>query len=174
MKKTKRKSSEPASIEELAEMLETTILTVKVMGAVGCAGLERFAPTAKSPAELARFLGVNRSTIADWIRAGVPREPDGGFSIPKVVAWRNRRHPPSKPIDPRDDILRGFCRVLRAGAFQATLNAAGELAKASKPTTDEDLQRLQHEIATILAKHFGPLCPSEGEVEKLLVGPSAG
>ncbi len=171
--KAKMKKSQPkteaATVEQLAEMLGASVLFVKVAGAIGCRGLDGFAPMAKNPAELARFLGVSRSTVSDWVRGGVPREPDGGFSIPKVVAWRNRRQ--AKPTNPRDDILRGFCRVLRVEAYHATLAAAAELAKASTPATDEDLRQLQVEIAMILGKHFGPLCPSESEVEQLLVGP---
>ena len=44
-----------------------------------------------SLAELAKALDVDFSTAFRWKSAGVPIEPDGGFDVEKVDAWRKER-----------------------------------------------------------------------------------
>ncbi len=40
---------------------------------------------------LASMFGVSRTTVANWVRSGCPREPNGKFKIPHVIAWKAKR-----------------------------------------------------------------------------------
>lgn len=64
-----------------------------------------------SLAELAKALDVDFSTAFRWKSAGVPVEPDGGFDVDKVDAWRKervsnarRRGPPAMEFKERESV----------------------------------------------------------------------
>ncbi len=40
---------------------------------------------------LAAALGVNERTLRRWKAAGMPREPDGGIDVARVLAWADAR-----------------------------------------------------------------------------------
>jgi len=41
--------------------------------------------------DLAALFGKGTPTIRAWVRAGMPRNQDGSFSLPAVLRWRDRQ-----------------------------------------------------------------------------------
>lgn len=78
---------------------------------------ERSPGTVASQRELAEALQVSARTVEGWRKIGMPREPDGSYSVAAVLAWKQAR----------DDEL-----VARKKARLAERGAAGEDVDPSK------------------------------------------
>lgn len=87
--------------------------------------------------ELATALGVNRGTVHEWLRAGLPRNPDGSFDVGTVERWRAERE---RVRGGKGDLAAWRTRRERANALRAERELAREGAKLILRAEHERMQ----------------------------------
>lgn len=93
----------------------------------------------KSAAQLARSLGVTERTIRNYVRAGLPRRPDGTYSPAAARAWLEDNAPGTRGGVREGAGRRGkFPRPPRPARAQRPKPSAGRPRTAPPPPTDPD------------------------------------